>query len=210
MVKDGIEVATVRPVRQDRRILVLRLLGLALLPLILFGQPVRPDGGVIHELAEPLGGILVFAAIFGRFWAILYIGAAKNRTVMQDGPYSLCRHPLYFFSTVGAAGFGLLLGSLILSLLIGGTTFAVLWLTARREERYLRSAFGDAYDIYAARVPRILPRLRGFTTPAEVTASVRALRGNFADALVFLALVPLAELIEGVQTSGLVPTFPIW
>ncbi|WP_244526321.1 methyltransferase family protein [Wenxinia saemankumensis] len=199
-----------RPVRQWQRILVLRLLGLALIPLVLCGRPVWQDGGLASETLEPLGGILLFAAIFGRFWAILYIGAAKNRTVMQDGPYSLCRHPLYLFSTIGATAFGLLLSSVTLAALIGGATFAVLWITARREERYLRGAFGPAYDDYAARVPRILPRLSGFSTPPRITADVRALRGNFADALVFLALIPLAELIEAVQAAGHLPTFPIW
>jgi hypothetical protein len=158
-----------------------------------------------------LAGIgLVITAVLGRFWSILYVGGHKNVTVVQDGPFSICRHPLYLFSTIGVSGFGLMLGSMVLTLYFGCVTLAILSITARKEEAFLRGKFGPTYDAYAARVPMIVPRLSQFKTEASMTISVPSLRHNLMDALVFLAFIPLARLLEYVQTMKPLPNFPIW
>ena len=200
---------TAKPFNQRIRIWGLRLLFVLALPLILFTRPgwTGPWAGGLFELA---GIFLIIACVLGRFWAILYIGAMKNRTVMQDGPYSVCRHPLYLFSSLGALGFGLMLGSFILTAVLGGAVFAVLSATAAREEGFLRQRFGPAYDSYAARVPRILPAPALFQTPPTVTASLNAVRMNLADALVFLALIPLAMGLNGLKAAGLLPGIALY
>jgi hypothetical protein len=152
----------------------------------------------------------VIAAVLGRFWSILYIGGHKNNTVMQDGPYSVCRHPLYLFSTLGVFGLGLMLGSIVLAMALGGLTLVILSVTARKEEAILRGMFGSAYDIYAARVPMILPKPALFRSPATVTVSVPHLRENLMDALVFLTFIPLAELMEWLKDVNMFPTVPIF
>jgi protein-S-isoprenylcysteine O-methyltransferase Ste14 len=192
------------------RINILRLLFAACVPLILFSRPVIDFEGFFGEIVEQTGVFLIIAAVLGRFWSILYSGGAKNARVVQEGPYSICRHPLYLFSTIGVIGFGLMLGSLIVTVVVGGLTAMVLSITAKKEEAYLRQAFGPAYDAYAARVPMIAPRLSGFTTPEEITVSLGPLRRNLFDALVFLGFIPLAELLEGIKSSGWVPTFPLF
>lgn len=195
-------------VNQVIRINVLRVAFLACLPLILFSRSAWPGG--VFELLEVLGLGLVIAAVLGRFWAILYIGGRKNEVVMQEGPYSVCRHPLYLFSTLGVLGLGLMLGSLVLTAVIGALTFAILSVTARKEEAFLRGTFGPAYDDYAARVPMILPRSSLFRTGPEVTVSLSHLRGNLMDALVFLLFIPLAELMEYLKELHALPTVALW
>lgn len=202
--------ARARPLNQRRRIAVLRLAALAALPVVLLTRSAWADRHWAFELIENLGLLLVIVAVLGRLWAILYVGSVKNRTVMQDGPYSICRHPLYLFSTLGVVGFGLMLGSFVFALGLGAAVLAVLAETARREERFLRAEFGGAYAAYAARVPRIWPRPSGFQTPATVTSSVRHLRTNLFDALVFLSFIPLAEAMEAVKEAGLLPTIALW
>ncbi len=202
--------AAVPPANQKLRIAILRLSFAVMLPLIVFTHSGWADTHWLYELSELLGTVLVFIGVFGRFWAILYIGGRKNRQVMDDGPYSMCRHPLYLFSTIAVVGFGLLLGSLVMTTLIGGLTFVILRRTAIREERYLRSVFGSAYDDYAARVPQIIPNPRLFRTADDVTFSVQQLRGNMIDALVLLAFIPLAALMEVLRDYVAVPTIPIF
>jgi protein-S-isoprenylcysteine O-methyltransferase Ste14 len=202
--------AIIRPFHQGIRIAVLRGSFLLALPLILFTRSAWTDPEWVFEIMEVTGIFLVILAVLGRFWAILYIGAVKNRTVMQDGPYSICRHPLYLFSTLGVVGLGLMLGSLLVTAILGVATFAILTATAKREEAYLRSSFGQDYTDYAARVPLIWPRPSLFRAEPTVTATVAALRVNFADALVFLAFIPLAELMEGIKEAGLVPTLLVF
>jgi protein-S-isoprenylcysteine O-methyltransferase Ste14 len=208
--EDTMSATAIRPFNQKIRIAVLRGFFLLAVPLILFTRSAWMEPGWLFDLFEVTGVFLIITSVLGRFWAILYIGALKNHEVMQDGPYSICRHPLYLFSTIGVIGFGMMLGSLLLTLFLGGAAFAILTATAHREEAFLRAEFGAAYDRYAARVPRIWPRLALFEARPTVTSSIAALRTNFFDALVFLAFIPLAELMEGLKEAGLLPTVPLF
>ena len=199
-----------RPFNQKIRIAILRLFFVLAIPLILFTRSAWMEPDWLFDLFELTGVFLIIGAVLGRFWSILYIGAVKNKVVMQDGPYSICRHPLYFFSTMGVVGFGLMLGSFILATLLGGVAFLILSRTAAREEGFLHSEFGPAYTAYSARVPRIWPNLALFRAEPTVTSSLIAVRTNFFDALVFLAFIPLAELMEGVKEAALWPTIALY
>lgn len=198
------------PANQRRRIATLRIAMLICLPAIVFTRPGAPVPELPLEIVECLGILLIIAGVLGRFWSILYIGGRKNAEVMQDGPYSICRHPLYLFSTLAVLGFGLMLGSVVVTLVMTGAVFAILTDIAAKEERFLRGTFGSAYDAYAARVPRILPATGKFRTAPMVTFDVVTLRRNLRDALVFLSLIPLGELMEYFKGVGGWPTLPIW
>lgn len=204
------DTVSARPVNQKIRFWILRLVALACLPLILLSDPVWLAHPWAMALLRGLGTLLVVAAVLGRFWAILYIGGRKNQQVVRDGPYSLCRHPLYLSTTLGTLGLGLLLGSVVLALVLAGLALGILTLTARREERFLRAEFGADYAAYAARVPRILPRPAGFHTPLEVSFNTRVLRTNLADALAFLGFLPLVEILNAVKAAGWLVIFPIY
>ncbi len=199
-----------RPFNQKIRIAVLRVFFVLAIPLILFTESVWREPDWLFDVFEITGVFMIIGAVLGRFWAILYVGAVKNKIIMQDGPYSICRHPLYLFSTIGVVGFGLMLGSFILTVVLGGAAFLILTATARREEVFLRAEFGADYDAYAARVPRIWPKISLFHAEPTVTSSLKAMRTNFFDALVFLAFIPLAELMEGVKDAGFLPTIPLF
>lgn len=198
------------PLIQRHRINILRAVFLCLLPLLLFTRSGWETHPAIHETMEAAGALLVIGGVLGRFWSILYSGGRKNATVVQDGPYSMCRHPLYLFSTMAVVGFGILIGSFVLTLAFGGLTFLILMMTARKEEAFLRDKFGPAYDDYARRVPAILPRPSLFRTAGEVTFDVAHLRRNFQDAVVFLAFIPLAEFMEFLHETGAVPAIALY
>ncbi len=196
---------TARPFNQRLRIAALRIVtALVVLPLVLLTRPLW-DAGWPRDLTRLIGTLLIVAAVLGRFWAILYIGARKNKEVMRDGPYSLCRHPLYLFSTLGVAGFGLLLGSWIMAGLVTLAIYAILSRTAAREERFLRAEFGAAYETYAREVPRILPRGAPFRTAPQILGSLAPLKMTYRAALVFLGFLPAALLIDWVRAAGLWP-----
>lgn len=196
------------PVNQAIRVNILRLAFLCALPIAVFTRSAWH--AAMFETLEVLGIGLVISAVLGRFWAILYIGGHKNQTIMRDGPYSICRHPLYLFSTIGVIGFGMMLGSLVVTAILGAVTLMILATTARKEEAFLRGQFGPDYDLYRAEVPMLLPRLSGFRTESTITVSVPHLRQNLMDALVFLCFIPLAEVLEHIKDSGVLPTIPIW
>ncbi|MGQ0610758.1 MAG: methyltransferase family protein [Paracoccaceae bacterium] len=196
---------TARPFNQRLRIAALRIVtALVVLPLVLLTRPLW-DAGWPRDLTRLFGTLLIVAAVLGRFWAILYIGSRKNQEVMQDGPYSLCRHPLYLFSTLGVAGFGLLLGSWLLAAAVTAVIYTILSRTAAREERFLRTEFGAAYEAYAQAVPRILPRAAAIRTAPQILVSIAPLRMTYRDALVFLGFLPAAMLIDWTREAGLWP-----
>lgn len=78
---------------------------------------------LFYEIVEVAGLLLIVLCFVGRLWCILYIGARKNEELVTVGPYSLCRNPLYFFSTVGAVGIGLAFGSLLAAAALGLVTY---------------------------------------------------------------------------------------
>ncbi|AUH33697.1 methyltransferase family protein [Paracoccus tegillarcae] len=183
-------------VNQRIRINILRVSFLLLVPIILFVRPHIALEGIGHEVIETVGTLLLIAGVLGRFWSILYVGGVKNAEVMQDGPYSMTRNPLYVASTVAAFGIGLMLGAFGFALLLGGVVGGVLYITARRESAFLEAHFGAVYRDYADRVPFFFPDPRLFRSKTEVTFRTNALRRNLFDAMVFLSFIPLVELID--------------
>ena len=198
------------PFNQNHRITTLRLSFLLILPLIVIAKPVLGDDNLLLEGMEAFGGFMIICAVLGRFWCIVYIGGRKNAEVVQTGPYSICRHPLYLFSFIGVIGFGLALGMVLLAAAMGTLAFLILMYTAKQEEAFLRGEFGAAYGRYAETTPLIIPNVAAFHTPGEVTFSVTALRRNLFDALVFLAFFPVVEFAEIVKDAELFPALPLF
>ena len=201
---------TAKPVNQRIRINLLRAAFLLALPLLLFVTPAVGYGTFGHEFIETIGILILLAGVLGRFWSILYVGGMKNKVVMQDGPYSITRNPLYFFSTVAAFGIGLMMGALFFAVLLGGLVGAILYVTGLKERRFLEAEFGPAYAEYAARVPFFLPDPRLFRTASEATVSAATLRTNLFDALVFLSFIPIVEALDWIKADFGWHLFSVW
>ncbi|MFN3350192.1 methyltransferase family protein [Pseudorhodoplanes sp.] len=166
---------------------------------------VYPSGRTVHEMIEWLGIVLIVACILGRTWASLYIGGRKIEEFVQTGPYSVMRNPLYFFSFLGAAGVGMQVGSIALGLICAGLAWLVFHVVVLQEEQVLAGRYGASYRDYLARVPRFLPKPSLWHDEPTLTIRPPRVLMTFADALVFLLAVPLAELFEHLQDTGLIP-----
>ncbi len=199
-----------QPFNQRRRIWVLRIAAAAAAALALLSQP-RLDAPTTHELIEWTGFVCLLTCVFGRLWSILYIGGVKNRELTVTGPYSLSRNPLYVFSTLGAFGFGLAIGSLVYAFGFAAVVGLVLRATALKEAAYLRTQFPLASARYEAEVPLFWPKFSGYQAGGQAMFSPPVLQRTFRDALAFLALLPIIEILEGLQASGAPPTLlRIW
>jgi protein-S-isoprenylcysteine O-methyltransferase Ste14 len=139
----------------------------------------KPYADRVAKLRVPCGFILVAAflwlsaptatsliiglpvSILGlalRAWAAGHL--EKNTTLADGGPYAYVRNPLYIGTLLAAAG--LVIASLKWEL---GVLFAAVFLliylpVVELEEQHLRKLF-PAYDDYAQRVPKLLPRFAG-------------------------------------------------
>ena len=100
--------------------------------------------------------LLVVPGVWLRAYAAGYV--RKNAELTRTGPYAYTRNPLYLGSMMIAFGFAAAAGSWVI-LIVLAVLFAVIYLpTIRSEEAYLREHFAGFAE-YAARVPRLLPRL---------------------------------------------------
>jgi hypothetical protein len=112
--------------------------------------------------------LLVVPGVWLRAYAAGYV--RKNAELTRTGPYAYTRNPLYLGSMMIAFGFAAAAGSWAI-LIVLAVLFAVIYLpTIRSEEAYLREHFAG-FEEYAAKVPRLLPRLTAAEFPAHENAS---------------------------------------
>jgi protein-S-isoprenylcysteine O-methyltransferase Ste14 len=93
-----------------------------------------------------LGGML-------RWWATLYIGDRKGQRLVVEGPYSLCRNPLYLGTFLIVLSIAVTLASISFMLWLMVVSAIYLHVTVSDEERRLRHRFGEAYLRYCRDVP---------------------------------------------------------
>ena len=190
---------------QHRRLLTLQLFAIIAGLSLLFAEPAINEASMAHEIIELAGLGLLMACVVGRLWCILYIGGKKNRELISMGPFSMSRNPLYFFSTVGAFGAGLVFGSILAAVVAGIATYMILNAAARSESNYLAASFGHEYHAYATRTPRFWPNPFRYRDEKQWLFSPPALRRNLFDGLYFLTLFPVFEMLEYLRESGLLP-----
>lgn len=193
------------PFNQKKRLLVMQVGAVLAAALLLLSKPAWNEAAAAHEFIEVFGLGLVVFCVLGRLWSILYVGGKKNAELVTAGPYSMTRNPLYFFSTVGAVGIGLMFGSLIAAVALGCLTFQILVVTAKKEAEYLAAKFGSAYEIYAHHTPMFWPNPLRYNDPLEVYFSPLALKRTFFDGLYFLAIFPLIEFVEYLRSIDVIP-----
>jgi protein-S-isoprenylcysteine O-methyltransferase Ste14 len=141
---------------------------------------------VASVLARPswrslaIGFVIAAAGEALRIWAAGHL--EKSREVTRSGPYRFTRHPLYVGSSVLAAGVVVATQSVIVAVVAAIYMTATIGAAVRREEAFLRQAFGDTYDRY--REARAEPMARRFSIERAMRnreyRAVLGLLGGFA------------------------------
>ncbi len=162
-------------------------------------------GGALDIAFRWTGVALVLAGVMGRLWCTMYIGGRKNDELVTEGPYSVCRNPLYFFSFIAGLGIGTALENLaVLALLIAG--FGVYYPSViRAEEKRLAKLFGAKFEAYTASTPSFFPKPGLFRSADERSFQPRMMKRALMDGLVFLAMLPVADIIGKLHDSGVLP-----
>lgn len=187
------------------RLIVSRLFGLLMLSLLVFGSSYWSSTPLFDQTLFVAGVLIAVLGFCGRLWCLSYIVGRKKRVLIQEGPYSLCRHPLYFFSLVGGIGLGLCTETLTAPLLFT-LAFALYYPhVIRTEEKFLSDRFPE-YEEYKKRVPLFFPS-RSHFFEGEAMVSAAAFRREILAAGGFLLFIGLFELLEALHHTQLLPTY---
>ncbi len=133
--------------------------------------------------AEPLAWLLnagawtfflLYVAI--RIWATIFIGGNKDLRLQKDGPYSICRNPLYVGSFCFAMALTCLLKSATLATGVVLAFMVYLYFVVRAEEHFLSLRFGEDFASYCQRTPRFWPRWSSLRAPARLDVDMKRLK----------------------------------
>jgi protein-S-isoprenylcysteine O-methyltransferase Ste14 len=153
----------------------------------------------------------LLAGAIGRIWCSVHIAGRKNAFVVAQGPYSVCRNPLYFFSMFAFMGAGLAFESLTVLAIFTAVFFLTHWPTILHEERFLRSAFGAEFDAYCSRVPRFFPKLSLYEAPPRLEVDTHVFTRSLRESgLIPLAFVGAQAVVLAHEAGVLPVVFRVW
>ena len=193
------------PRRIRKRVLAVKLLAAAILVLALVAEDAHEAGALVELVLQCSAFVLLLAAAMGRIWASAHVSPCKSRVLVCDGPYSIVRHPLYFFSFLAHLGAGLAFESLTLTLLLAGIFFATHWSTICEEDRWLRGKFAEEFDRYCARVPRFLPRPWLLSNREQMVVVPGKLARAVLESSLILMAFPLARAVDWCHLQAVLP-----
>ena len=187
----------------SNRILISRIIAVILLALLILTDSSFRDS-TTGVLLYVFGVLLVGIGTVGRLWCALYISGYKKEELITQGPYSISRNPLYFFSLLGFSGIGFATETFtfgILAILVFALVYPFI---IRKEEEFLRSKFGQAYDGYCQRTPRFFPKFAAFQEPETYAVNPKVFRRAALDAIWFVWFLGILKLIDLAHKTGVI------
>jgi protein-S-isoprenylcysteine O-methyltransferase Ste14 len=167
----------------------------------------RTETPLVGAVLFCLGAVLVGVASLGRMWCSVYIAGYKTSKLITEGPYSMTRNPLYFFSFLGATGIGLVTETILFTVVML-VTFAIYYpLVIRSEEKRLLAIHHDEFLAYVEKTPRFFPKFSALKEPQTYEVKPVVYRKNFLDAVWFIWILGALEIINGLHASGILPTW---
>ena len=190
---------------KKNRILISRIWAVVIAVFIVFSRHSLEMSPWVELVFEVSGLIFIGLGTFGRLWASMYIGGNKTHHLVTEGPYSIVRNPLYFFSFLGALGIGLSSENVYVLLLIV-TLFAVCYPPViLAEEGRLLETHREAYTEYKKRVPRFFPKLSLLHEPEVFPVRAMKYRNAFFGAMWFIWFYMILEIVEKFHEMGILP-----
>lgn len=154
-----------------------------------------------------IGWILLSLGVIGRCWCGSYISGYKNDRLIVDGPYSLCRNPLYFFSYLAGLGLMFITETIALPAAFSAVYLIYYSQVIRAEEKYLALLHGEVFQNYLAMIPRFWPSSAHYQEPASYLVSTKHYRRHLSEAIWFIILGAGIEFIEALHNAQVLPVY---
>jgi len=161
--------------------------------------PFSPQRSYLFNYSEIFSYFMVAVATAGRLWCAIYILGNKSNVLCQDGPYSLCRNPLYLFSFMG--GMGMVSACNHIGLIIGFLSISCFYyfLVIKSEERRLLQIFGREYESYCARTHRFMPDFRNYWSRKQMAINPQLILHAIIKNMWFFWLLCVMEIIKTIK-----------
>jgi len=187
------------------RVNLLRLVFVPMIFVAVFVGPSWAMESVTGFIVEFCGYLFLLAGLIIRIWCTFYIGNRKSKQIITEGPYSICRNPLYAGTFLLAIGVGLCFENLLMLLLIPAIVIPVHIITARVEEANLELKFGEQYRVYKEKVPSFWPRFSNYNSPDTLEVNINSVRRIAMDTAGILLLPQVEDLLELLHEHGIIP-----
>jgi protein-S-isoprenylcysteine O-methyltransferase Ste14 len=171
----------------------------------LFSRPLSLEGSWTDFLFDQLAWFMFFAGAAFRWWSTLYIGGRKTADLICEGPYSLCRNPLYVGTFLMVVSMAVFLESLTLAAGLVLASWIYLSTTVPVEERRLRERFGAKFDKYCQEVPRFFPRITSFQSAPMIEVRLNGLFSEGIRTARWIWIPLLCLLVEQLRSQ---PNWP--
>ncbi len=192
-----------------QRLRIARFLALICAPMLIFISSAWKENHFIHEAMEVMGHLLVFFGVLTRIYSSLYAGGRKNTELMMEGTYSIVRNPLYVGSLLAVTGLGLQTGSFAITAFVIFVFMVLHKKAISKEEQFLSQKYGKKYQDYFDTVPRWIPEFQLWKQTSELVVKPHLVLFTMRDASVFVFMMMVIEILCGLRTSSVIPTWLI-
>jgi protein-S-isoprenylcysteine O-methyltransferase Ste14 len=173
--------------------------------IVFLSQPMAIEGSWGDFAFDQAAWVMFVAGGAIRWWSTLYIGGRKTNSLVCEGPYSLCRNPLYVGTFLMCVSVAFFMQSLMFAVGLALASWIYLLTTVPVEERKLRKIFGSEFDKYCEEVPRFIPRFSSFKSPQVVEVRLTGLKSEAIRTARWIWLPVICELVMHLRSQ---PTWP--
>jgi protein-S-isoprenylcysteine O-methyltransferase Ste14 len=182
-----------------------RLIGILFIAACLFTDSAWNTSPLIDNALLLSGIVFVSVAALLRAWSILYIAGYKQKYLITQGPFSICRNPIYLSTVLGFFGISLNTGTFTYPALALAAFLAYFYAQVKAEEAKLLQLHGDRFRAYCARTPRLIPNFDLLDEPAEYTVQPAQFRRWLADAVWFFWGLGIIQFASELHEIGVLP-----
>jgi protein-S-isoprenylcysteine O-methyltransferase Ste14 len=187
------------------RIALSRVYSLTLLFVLLFSTQPIVQQALVREYLYWAGFALIILCAFGRLWCLQYLTGFKTRKVVDCGPFSIVRNPLYIFSFIGAVGICLVANNVLFTVLMIVAYIFYYPFVVINEEKHLRRDLGSDFEEYCSKVNRFLPSFKNFNEPKEYTIRASKFSKAYLDVVWFPIGFMLLSILLELKINGMIP-----
>lgn len=167
------------------------IIGLAI---TLFSGPMPVLSFGINITLVAFSWITLFLGLAIRLWGTAAIAGRKGSQVVCEGPYALCRNPLYWGTFLIAVSMTLFLQSGVFAVSLIPPVLLYLFGVVPAEERFLAHHLGRDYAKYCEQTPRWFPKWSDGSLLRLAPASLSAWYAECRRQMAWLLLPVLAYL----------------